>query len=114
MSNIDRQRLIEARKQCRYSQKYVAVSIGVAPATVSQWESGAKNPSLENTAKLSDLYGVTMEFLLGREDGKKERPAPDARDGLKEEIIDLIGQLNEEELPQIRDYVEWLKSRHAK
>lgn len=52
--------------------------------------------------------------MLGEDVPTKKEPTADSGDGLRDEIIDLMGQLNEEELPQIRDYVEWLKSRHAK
>lgn len=68
MANIDAERLVQARKRCGYSQKFVAISIGVAPSVVSRWESGIKNPSRDSVAKLSDLYHVSADFLMGRSD----------------------------------------------
>lgn len=62
---------MEKLEMCRiakgYSQKYVAVALGVAAPTVSQWESGSKEPSKDNLIKLADLYGVTVDYLLGHD-----------------------------------------------
>ena len=66
MANIDTERLVDARKRCGYSQKFVAISVGVAPSVVSRWESGLKNPSRDNVVKLSDLYHVSADYLMGR------------------------------------------------
>ena len=59
-------RLRTCREEKGFSQKQVALEIGVRPPTVSQWESGIKSPSRENIAKLAGLYGVTVDYLMGR------------------------------------------------
>ena len=46
-------------------QKELAIEIGVAPATVSDWEHGRKNPSGERLRKLSDFFGVDTLVVLG-------------------------------------------------
>lgn len=51
----------------KMSQKYVALSIGVSAPMVSQWESGIKKPSNENIVKLAELFGVTTDYLLDRD-----------------------------------------------
>lgn len=50
------------------SQKYVAVSLGVRPPQVSKWEAGATEPTIENLVKLSRLFGVTVDQILGLAD----------------------------------------------
>ena len=59
--------LRECREKRGLSQKYVAVSLGVAPPQVSKWESGQTKPTLDNLIGLADLYRVTLDELLGRE-----------------------------------------------
>ena len=49
------------------SQKFVALSVGVSPPMVSQWESGIKEPSKETLIKLADLFHVTIDYLLDHE-----------------------------------------------
>lgn len=58
-------RIYECRERLNLSQKQVAMEIGVKPPTVSQWESGIKNPSRQNVAKLALLFGVSSDYLLG-------------------------------------------------
>lgn len=57
-------------KQCReaagLTQQYVAVTLNVAPPSVSNWESGKTKPTIENLEMLADLYGVSIDYLLGR------------------------------------------------
>lgn len=65
MGNINTERLTSCRLRCGYSQKYVAISVGVAPSVVSRWETGLKNPSRDNIAKLASLYSVSTDYLLG-------------------------------------------------
>ena len=61
-------RLRECRQKANLSQKYVALSLGIAEPSVSNWERGKTRPSNENIAKLADLYGVSVDYLLGRTD----------------------------------------------
>ena len=68
-------RLRECRERAGMSQKFVALSLGVKPPSVSNWESGKTNPSQENLQQLADLYGVTTDYLLGRSDGAKVQQA---------------------------------------
>lgn len=61
-------RLRPCRERCGLSQKQVALEIGVAAPTVSQWESGIKTPSSKNWNRLANLYSVSVDYLMGRSD----------------------------------------------
>lgn len=60
------------RESREMSQKFVAVSLGVKPPQVSKWEAGATEPTLENLVKLSRLFGVSVDQLLGLPDQTAE------------------------------------------
>lgn len=66
------ERLKECRIRHEYSQKYVAMTLGVSMPTVSQWETGVKRPSIENLISLAALYNTSIDYLVGiaDEDGK--------------------------------------------
>lgn len=49
----------------------VAKAIGVSGSAYRNYERGERSPSFEILVKLADFYGVTTDYLLGRE------PAPD-------------------------------------
>ena len=54
------------RKRAGYSQKEIANALHVTTAAVSAWELGKYSPDQQNLSALADLYGVTIDQLLGR------------------------------------------------
>lgn len=59
------------------NQKELADVLYVNQTAVSQWERGVTVPSSQMLLKLSEMYGVSVDYLLGREDAKKEPSAQD-------------------------------------
>lgn len=68
----------EARKAAGLSQKYVAFALGVAGPSVSNWESGKTQPTSENLKALSNLLGVSVDYLLGVDTTAPITLSPDA------------------------------------
>ena len=62
-------RFREARLQAGMTTVQLAQKMGLTQAAVSQWESGKKVPGIETICRLADLYGVTVDYLLGRDIG---------------------------------------------
>jgi transcriptional regulator with XRE-family HTH domain len=60
-------RLYEERKKHGLSQEDVARKLDVSAKAVSKWETGESQPTLDNMAKLSDLYQQSVDYLLGKE-----------------------------------------------
>ena len=50
-------------------QTDLARIVGVSAAAVNQWESGAKKPELSKLVILADFFHVSVDYLLGRNDG---------------------------------------------
>ena len=46
----------------------MAERLGVSQPTLSSWESERKAAPLEALVKMADIYGVTTDYLLGRDD----------------------------------------------
>lgn len=57
----------EARKKNNIKLTAAARLLGVSQPTLSSWEAGRKSPTLDNLEKMAELYGVTTDYLLGRE-----------------------------------------------
>lgn len=53
-------------------RKAVAKAVGVSPQTISNIVSGTHRPRLPLLVAIADHYGVTVDWLLGRE-GSKEK-----------------------------------------
>lgn len=56
----------ELRKKKGIQQKELALVIGVAQPTVSEWESGKKDPSGDRLRKLSEYFEVDELVILGK------------------------------------------------
>ena len=61
------ERLLIARNNTNLSRKQVAELIGVSESLIGLYESGTRQPSLNNLLKLAQLYKVTSDYLLGCE-----------------------------------------------
>lgn len=55
------------RMQKGLSQAEVGDIIGVSRQAISNWEAQRSYPDLDNIVLLSDLYGITIDQLLGKE-----------------------------------------------
>lgn len=55
------------RKRAGYSQKEVAEALHVTQGAVSSWEAGRWEPDQQNLSALADLFGVSVDALIGRE-----------------------------------------------
>lgn len=83
-------RFKELRLQNGYkTQGDLAKVLFVNQTAVSQWERGVTLPSSQMLIKLSNLYGESVEYILGQEKPQKE-PIPEDGDGLSEEQRELL------------------------
>lgn len=61
------QRICELRTALGWSQVQLAKRLGAAKQTVSNWENDNIQPSIEMLVRLSKIFGVTTDYLLGLE-----------------------------------------------
>ncbi len=58
------EKLIKLRKQKSLSQEDLADVLNISRQAVSRWESGATLPDAPNLIAISDLFGVSIDYLL--------------------------------------------------
>lgn len=61
------EKLFELRKQKGLSQEELSFKLNVARQTISKWESGITTPDMENLIKISKLFEVGIDELVGNE-----------------------------------------------
>lgn len=61
------QKLKELRNRAGMSQENLAERVGVSRQAITKWETDKGAPEMENLLALSDLFGVSVDELLGRE-----------------------------------------------
>lgn len=49
----------------------LAETMDIHRRTVDDWRAGRKYPSIDNLARLSDLFGVTIDEIIVREGGTR-------------------------------------------
>ena len=59
--------LRDLRKAKGISLKEFGKIIGVAESTVSLYENGKRQPDYDTLSKIADFFGVSTDYLLGRE-----------------------------------------------
>ena len=52
------------RKQRGWSQEELAEHLGISRQSISKWESGISIPDIDRIIKMSDLFGVSTDYLL--------------------------------------------------
>lgn len=89
------QRLRQLRNDKHLTQAQVAERVGVTASMVSSYETDIRLPSFEVMIRLADLFGVTVDYLLCRQDKR---------------FVD-ISALSDEEAAIVCGMIEVLKKR---
>ena len=71
------EKLQELRRREGLSQEQLADQLGVTRQSVSKWESGAASPELSKLIALSDLFGISIDYLVKDRLEEPERFTPD-------------------------------------
>jgi transcriptional regulator with XRE-family HTH domain len=89
------------RKKNHMTQTELANVIGVTQTSVSQWESGRNYPDIKTAKRLADIFGATLDQILGSDDmteedlrlaGEPFRPILERSDDMSDEDALLLDQ----------------------
>ncbi|MDE7164994.1 MAG: helix-turn-helix domain-containing protein [Clostridiales bacterium] len=72
------EKLSALRKSHNYTQEQIASKLNVTRQTVSKWEMGLSEPSLDLLDKLADIYGCSVDELMGRDETNNAPTEPPA------------------------------------
>lgn len=71
-------RLVELRKEHKLSQEALAEKLGLSRQSISKWERAEASPDTDNLIALAEVYGITLDQLLGNNEPKTEpQPQPE-------------------------------------
>lgn len=83
----------DLRKKKGLTQVELAKLLNVQQTTVSKWEVGRAVPDYPVLLKLAELFGVSVDYLLGREDITPEERAAGVTATKKESITPIEDEL---------------------
>lgn len=85
-------RLVNARKDCNYTQEDLAMRLGVTPQAVSKWERGMGYPDIELMSALCQILRCSLDYMLNGETRYREfvedRDTIVAKEVLKDSIAE--------------------------
>ena len=70
-------KIIDLRKKNGWSQEELAEKLGVSRQAVSKWEGAQSVPDMARVLQMSELFGVSTDYLL-KDNLEKTEPAEDA------------------------------------
>jgi len=60
-------KLKELRKANKITQSEIAQNLNITQQTYAKYELGNHEPNLQTLCKLADFFGVSLDYLVGRE-----------------------------------------------
>lgn len=97
-------RLRTLREQRGYTLEQVAEALGLRNQYVSNYELGKRRPDYETLKKFADFYGVSVDYLLEREDGEFARVINKAK----------AEGITAQDLEKALDFLKYAKERDSK
>lgn len=73
-------RLKQLRQEASLSQAELGKIFGKAPSAISMWESGMRQPGIEQTQRIADYFGVSLDYLMGNSDIRSSSSALGGQD----------------------------------
>lgn len=64
-------RLREIRKSKNISQLKLAMDLNMAQHTISRYETGEREPGINELIKIADYFNISVDYLLERTDNPK-------------------------------------------
>ena len=90
MSNL-KNRILELRTERQLTQTLIANKINVSVSSISRYERGEMEPTLDIAIRLCDVFNVTMEWLTGEDDIHKDK--------LPKDYVDFMYKVYKENVP---------------
>lgn len=106
-------RLRELRKKCGLTMKELGATFGVAESTISQYETGKRQPDYELLLRFSEYFGVSVDCLLGAD---KQSAPPEPSEGVTDDDIKfaLFGGrdgVTDEMYDEVKRFAKFIKEK---
>lgn len=111
-----KEQISKLRKRNNMNQTELAEKMNVRQYVVSSWETGRSEPSIEQLIKLSDIFNVSIDYLLDKpfiivnneNDFNKviENIKLDSEDDFINEVFNLCNDLNIEKKKKMLEIIK--------
>lgn len=100
-------RIRELRKAKKVTMKELGNMIGVAESTMSLYETGKRKPDPETLSRLADYFNVSVDYLLGRDEGQSQS-SHSPSDRQRRDVEAMLRAMSEADLEKVYDYARFI------
>lgn len=97
-------KLVVLRKRSGQTQQNAADGMGLTRASLNSYENGIRKPKIDAIKKMAAYYGVSVDYLLGEEDGTEPEYSPQTQI-----LLQTLRGATEDEIAQAIKIIEALK-----
>lgn len=102
-------RLRELRTIKGVSQDTVAEACAISRVGLARYETGQRVPVVKIASRLAEYYGVSVEYLLGKDSAEPQEKAPTPNDARAEAKMLLEG-MDDDQYQAALQYLKFLQS----
>ncbi len=105
------EKLKKLRKERKVTQEQLASIIGVERSSIGKYETGTQ-PSTDIMKRIADYFGVTVDYLLGREEKSSVTSATE--NDFKVALFGGDGEVTDEMWDEVKQFAEYIKAKYKK
>lgn len=106
-------RIKSLREDLKLSQEELANKLNLSKGIISLYEQEKRKPSLEILIQLSEIFNVSIDYILGRTDIRNAIDEPIAIAASTKDGIDL-SDVSEADKKTIMEFIKFAKSKNKK
>ena len=105
------ERYVDLCNQIGKAPSAVAIEIGLSKPSVNRWKNGG-SPTDATASKLASYFGVSVTYLLGKEEQKNPTTKNDSgMSKAKADLIKKVMQMSDEELQKLDLLLQVVESK---
>ena len=85
-------RLREPREKKRLSQQQLADWLGLTRSSISNYENNTQTPPADTLVRLADIYGVSVDYLLGVKNDRKRVLVIEGLTPSQEKALEILAE----------------------
>lgn len=104
--------LRELRELNGYTQKDLAKMLHLSKNAISHYEKGINMPNIETLTKIADIFGTSVDYLIGRTNIKidyNKLTSQFTRSTTLDKIIDVLASLDSEHRKAVLEMLDYAK-----